>query len=171
MRSSLPAPGHHPIGLVGTIDDDMTSIPNTALRERVGTYAQSRFPNYPIANADGYPPRVDVSRRIAMFSAGFPDHYETFRPKLDAPNEPTTAGKDPNTFIANERYKSSPGAMLRSGNLPTAQESDVHSGEDVILTAVGPGSDRVRGQLDNTEVFRIIVEAFGLGARGKTGED
>jgi len=39
----------------------------------------------------------------------------------------------------------------------------VHSGEDVILTAAGPGSDRVRGQMDNTEVFRIMAEALGLG--------
>jgi alkaline phosphatase len=41
--------------------------------------------------------------------------------------------------------------------------ADVHSGEDVILTAVGPGSDRVRGQMDNTEVFRVMAEALGLG--------
>jgi alkaline phosphatase len=45
----------------------------------------------------------------------------------------------------------------------------VHSGEDVILTATGPGSDRVRGQMDNTEVFRVMVEALGLGAA--TGTD
>ena len=47
--------------------------------------------------------------------------------------------------------------------------ADVHSGEDVILTATGPGSDRVRGQMDNTEVFRVMVEALGLGAA--TGTD
>ena len=41
----------------------------------------------------------------------------------------------------------------------------MHSGEDVILTAAGPGSERVRGQLDNTEVFRVMVEALGLGYR------
>ena len=40
--------------------------------------------------------------------------------------------------------------------------SDVHSGEDVVLTATGPGSERVRGQIDNTEVFRIMAEALGL---------
>jgi alkaline phosphatase len=45
----------------------------------------------------------------------------------------------------------------------------VHSGEDVILTATGPGSDRVRGQMDNTEVFRVMVEALGLGS--PTGSD
>ena len=46
--------------------------------------------------------------------------------------------------------------------------ADVHSGEDVILTAIGPGSDRVHGQMDNTEVFRIIAEALGLGAGNGT---
>ncbi len=53
--------------------------------------------------------------------------------------------------------------MLRLGNLPRYLNSSVHSGEDVILTASGPGSERVRGQIDNTAVFRVIVEALGLG--------
>jgi alkaline phosphatase len=154
---------NHPVSLVGTIDDDMTKTPNVSLRERVGTYGQAGFPTYPAPDAEGYPVRVDATRRLGLFSAGFPDHYETYRPKLDGPNEPTTAGDKPNTFIANERYKASPGAQLRPGNLPAAINSDVHSGEDVILTAMGPGSERVRGQMDNTEVFRVIVEALGLG--------
>src|SRR5262245_11509657 len=62
-----------------------------------------------------------------------------------------------------------PGAVLRFGNLPAMINADVHSGEDVILTATGPGSDRVRGQMDNTEVFRVMVEALGLGSA--TGTD
>jgi alkaline phosphatase len=160
---------NHPVGFIGTIDDDMTKTPNVPLRERVRTYAEAGYPNYPPPDADGYPPRVDVSRRLALFSASLPDHYETFRPKLDGPNEPTVRGAQPDTFVANERYKSSPGAMLRLGNLPTKANSDVHSGEDVILTATGPGSERVRGQLDNTEVFRVIAEALGLGDGIKAG--
>ena len=48
----------------------------------------------------------------------------------------------------------------------------VHSGEDVILTATGPGSERVRGQIDNTEVFRVMAEALGLGQGIRTtGEE
>jgi alkaline phosphatase len=154
---------NHPVGLVGTINDDMTNTPNVSLRERVGTYGQAGFPTYPAPDAEGYPARVDATRRLGLFSAGFPDHYETYRPKLDGPNEPTAAGEKPESFVANERYKASPGAQLRFGNLPAAINSDVHSGEDVILTAMGPGSDRVRGQMDNTEVFRVIAEALGLG--------
>ncbi len=154
---------NHPVGLIGTINDDMTTVPNVPLRERVGTYGQAGFPNYPAPDAEGYPARVDVSRRLGMFSASLPDHYETYRPKLDGPNEPTVTGDKPDTFVANPRYKDLPGAQLRGGNLPAMINSDVHSGEDVILTATGPGSDRVRGQMDNTEVFRVIAEALGLG--------
>src|SRR5215510_2633137 len=153
----------HPIGLVGMIEDDMASVPNVPMRERVRVYERAGFPNYPAPDAEGYPTRVDVSRRLAFFSASLPDHYETFRPKLDNPNDPTVAGKEPGTYVANERYKNVPGAVLRFGNLPAMINADVHSGEDVVLTAVGPGSDRVRGQMDNTEVFRVMAEALGLG--------
>jgi alkaline phosphatase len=155
---------NHPIGLLGTIDDDMTKDTPAPLRERVRVYERAGFPNYPAPDADGYPARVDVSRRLALFSASVPDYYETLRPKLDNPNEPTVAGKDAGTFVANERYKSVPGAVLRLGNLPAMINADVHSGEDVILTASGPGSERVRGQMENTEVFRVIAEALGLGS-------
>ncbi len=154
---------NHPISLVGTIDDDMTTTPNVPMRERVRIYEKAGFPNYPAADAQGYPSRVDVSRRLAMFSASLPDHYETFRPRLDNPNDPTVPGKEAGTFDANEQYKNVPGAVFRLGNLPRLANASVHSGEDVILTASGPGSEKVRGQLDNTEVFRVMVEALGLG--------
>lgn len=159
----------HPNSLVGTINDDMTSRPNAPLRERVGVYDKAGFPNYPKANAEGYPDRVDVSRRIAIFSASVPDHYETFRPKMDNPFVPTVEDKETKIFVANEQYKDAPGAMLRFGNIPAMINSSVHSGEDVILTAEGPGSERVQGSMDNTEVFRVIAEALGLGEAGTSG--
>lgn len=155
---------NHPIGIVGTIDDDMSSTPNVPMRERVRIYDKAGFPNYPKPDAEGYPSRVDVSRRIAMFSASLPDHYETFRPRLDDPNAPTVPGKEAGTFEANERYKDVPGSVFRLGNLPRLANASVHSGEDVILTAMGPGSERVHGQMENTDVFRIMAEALGLGA-------
>lgn len=153
---------NHPNSLVGTINDDMSTTPNVPLRERVGIYEKAGFPDYPKPDADGYPNRVDVNHRIAIFSAALPDYYETFRPKLDNPNAPTVAGKEPKTFVANERYKDVPGAFLRLGNLPAMANASVHSGEDVILTATGPGSERVHGSMDNTEVFRVMVDALGL---------
>jgi alkaline phosphatase len=152
---------NHPVGLIGTIKDDMTKDP-AAMRERVQVYNRAGFPNYPAPDAEGYPSRVDVSRRLALFAAGVPDYYETGRPKLDGPNVPTIPGQTPGAYVANDKYKGAPGAVLRPGNLPAAINSDVHSGEDVILTATGPGSERIHGQMDNTEVFRVMVEALGL---------
>jgi len=153
---------NHPNSLVGTINDDMSATPNVPLRERVGVYAKAGFPNYPAPDAEGYPSRVDVSRRLAIFSASLPDHYETLRPKLDNPNQPTVKGEAPGTVKANEKYKDVPGVTLRVGNLPAMMGASVHSGEDVILTAAGPGSERVRGSMDNTDVFRVIADALGL---------
>jgi alkaline phosphatase len=158
---------NHPNSLVGTINDDMSATPNVPFRERVGVYDKAGFPDYPAPDAEGYPSRVDVSRRLAIFSASLPDHYETFRPKLDNPNAPTATGDDPATFKANEKYKNVPGAVLRPGNLPAMVGASVHSGEDVILTATGPGSERVKGSMDNTEVFRVMVDALGLAAAGQ----
>jgi alkaline phosphatase len=160
---------NHPIGLVGTIEDDMSKDASVPPRERVRVYERAGFPNYPAPDAEGYPARVDVSRRLALFSASLPDHYETLRPKLDGPNDPTAPGAQQGIFVANERYKTVPGAMLRLGNLPAMINADVHSGEDVILTATGPGSERVHGQMENTEVFRIIAEALGLGQAREAG--
>ncbi|UGV24565.1 alkaline phosphatase [Rhodopseudomonas boonkerdii] len=154
----------HPNSLIGTVNDDMSTESNLPLRERIGVYDKAGFPNYPAPDAEGYPERVDVSRRLAIMSASLPDHYETLRPKLDGPFEPTQKSEAPNTFTANEKYKNAPGAMLRLGNLPAMMNASVHSGEDVILTATGPGSDRVKGQMDNTEVFRVMVDALGLGS-------
>ncbi len=153
---------NHPNSLVGTINDDMTTTPNVPMRERVGVYEKAGFPNYPKPDAEGYPDRIDVSKRIAIFSAALPDYYETFRPKLDNPNNPTVENKEQKIYVANEQYKDVPGAMLRFGNLPAMMNASVHSGEDVILTAEGPGSERVHGSMDNTEVFRVIAEALGL---------
>ena len=159
---------NHPISLIGTIEDDMAQgRPPGKLREGVRVYDGPAFRTIPR-------PMPRAIRRASMSAAGLRCSRRACRtitrpsaPKLDGPNDPTVAGKEPNTFVANERYKTSPGAMLRLGNLPAAVDSDVHSGEDVILTATGPGSDRVHGQMENTEVFRIIAEALGLGHRGR----
>jgi alkaline phosphatase len=72
-------------------------------------------------------------------------------------------GDDAGTFKVNEKYKDVPGAVLRFGNLPALIGASVHSGEDVILTAAGPGSERVQGSMDNTDVFHVIADALGLG--------
>jgi alkaline phosphatase len=38
---------------------------------------------------------------------------------------------------------------------------DGHTGEEVVVTALGPGAERVRGFIANTDLFRIMMAAFG----------
>lgn len=153
----------HPVGLIGVMHDDMDGpAPNAELRDRLGIYAEAGYPSYPAPDADGYPAKVDVKDRLAMFSASFPDYYETYRPKLDGPNNPTVAGKEKGTYAPNEIYAKSPGAQLRQGNLPKDGNSDVHSAEDSLLNAYGPGSEMVKGVMDNTDVFKVMVHALAL---------
>jgi alkaline phosphatase len=36
-----------------------------------------------------------------------------------------------------------------------------HTGEEVLVAAHGPGAERVRGYMANTDLFRVMMEAFG----------
>jgi len=155
----IVTPDHtHGVSVVGTVDD---AKPGPEMRDKVGVYSEAGFPNYPEPDKDGYPPSVDVSRRLAMFYGNFPDHYETFRPKLDGPNVPAVS-KD-KLYVANEQYKDVPGAMLRIGNLPRSADTGTHTADDALLTAAGPGAEEFHGFMENVEVFRVMVDALGLG--------
>lgn len=153
----------HGIAVVGTIDDNAKG---TEMRDKVGTYAKAGYPNYVDADKDGYPDTPDVSKRLAVFFSNFPDYYETWRPKMDGAFVPSVRTKD-RTYIANEQYKNVPGATLRIGNLPHKASSGVHTADDMIVTAMGPGSERIRGFMDNTEIFRVMVEALGVSGATK----
>lgn len=155
----------HGISVVGTIDDNAKG---TEMRDKVGTYAKAGYPSYVDADKDGYPDTPDVSKRLAVFFSNFPDYYETWRPKMDGAFVPSVRTKD-RTYIANERYKDVPGATLRVGNLPRKASSGVHTADDMIVTAMGPGSERIRGFMENTEIFRVMVEALGVSGATKQG--
>jgi alkaline phosphatase len=154
--------------IVGTVDDDAKEA---EMRNKVGVYEGAGFPNYPAPDAEGYPPSVDVTRRLRMVFGTYPDHYDTFRPYLDGENVPAVKTKD-GAVVANEKYKDVPGAVLRVGNLPNtgrrAATQAVHTADDVILTATGPGAERVRGQMENTALFRIMADALALAPAQKT---
>jgi alkaline phosphatase len=151
----------HGISICGTIDDNRPQA--QIMRDRVGTGAEAGYPNYVDADGDGYPDSVNVSKRLAVFFTAFPDYYETFAPKLDGVFMPTMRNPDrPLLNIANDKYKNVPNAMLRTGNVSRYVAGGVHAMDDVILTADGPGSESVHGAMDNTEVFRLIVNALAL---------
>jgi alkaline phosphatase len=152
----------HAVSVVGTVDDAKLG---TDMRNKVGTYNEAGFPNYPAPDADGYPNKVDVSRRLRLVFGSYPDHYDTFAPHMDGEFVPTIRNAE-GLMVANEKYKDEAGAVLRVGNLPNkgsgAANSGVHTGDDVVLTAMGPGAAKVHGQMENTEVFRVIAEALAL---------
>lgn len=148
----------HGISVTGTVDDDK---PGSEMREKVGVYENAGFPNYTDADGDGYPDRMDVSKRLMVFFANFPDYYETFRPKLDNPFLPAVAAAD-GKYIANPAYKNLPGAVLRTGNLPRNINMGTHSIDDEVLQAQGPGSEQFRGYMENSDVYRVIADALAL---------
>jgi alkaline phosphatase len=44
---------------------------------------------------------------------------------------------------------------------------DGHTGEQVLVAAKGPGAERVRGFIENTDLFRIMLAAYGWQASPK----
>lgn len=148
----------HPISVIGTIDDNK---PGDKMREKVGIYQHAGFPTYEDKDNDGYPDRLDVDVRLAVFFAAFPDYYETFRPKLDKQFVPTIKNEK-GKYIANEEYKNVKGAVFREGNLPTFEGTGIHAVDDMIVLGEGPGANKFKGYMENTEVFRVLVETLGI---------
>ena len=158
----------HPISIIGTYDD----AGGASIRDKLQTYDRAKFPNYEKADAQGYPSSVDVSRRLAVVFAAFPDHCDAGKPHAEGENVPALpapsvqAETDPKVkaiMIANEANCQIPGSARRMGNLPFTAAVGIHSGDDVVATAMGPGSDQFHGRIDNTRVFKAMAVALGLG--------
>ncbi|MBV7521283.1 alkaline phosphatase [Ensifer sp. ENS12] len=149
----------HGVAIIGTVDDEK---PGEDMREKVGTYDDAGFPNYEDKDGDGYPDRIDVRRRLFLAANNGPDHYETFRPKLDGPFVPAVQN-EAKEYVANEAYKDVPGAVFVQGNIPKDGDTGVHAVDDVVLQAAGPGSEGFRGYMEQSDVYRVLADAFALG--------
>ena len=149
----------HGTAIIGTYDDER---PGQLLREKLGIDTAAGFPNYGQPDAEGYPTTVSVSRRLAFVFAATPDHCASGKPSLEGSSLPATPGPDGKSFVANER-NCTPGTTRVVGNLPFNVPLGVHAGDDVIATAMGPGSELVRGHLPNIALFRVMATALGLG--------
>ena len=129
-------------------------------REAVRVYADAKFPDYKDVDGDGFPDNVDVSRPLAIHWANQPDFYEDYKVN-DEPLSPTIQEGD--KWVANKRRDGD--GELQTGNLPWSVTNEVHTVEDVPLTASGPGAEQFHKTIDNTEVFFAIIDALGLDAR------
>jgi alkaline phosphatase len=156
----IVVPDHaHGAAIIGTYDDDR---PGTQLREKLGIYSAAGFPTYGTPDSDGYPASVEVKRRLAFVFSGLPDHCATGKPSLEGPFVPSSQGPDGKSFVVNEA-NCKPGAARIVGNLPFSVNQGIHAGDDVIATAMGPGSELVRGHMPNVGLFRVMATALGLG--------
>ena len=158
----IVTPDHtHSGSISGVVHDDKPG----PLREKVGVYAAAGYPNYPKADVQGYPNQIDVSKRLAFFYGNYPDHYETMRPKLEGTFVPAVKD-DSGKYVANPKYiQLQEDAIHVGGNLPSHQDVGVHTADDAVLNAQGPGSEKFKGFMDNTEVFKVMVESLGLGSK------
>ena len=51
--------------------------------------------------------------------------------------------------------------------IPALRVGRNHTGEEVIVAALGPGSNQVRGFMPNTRLFQVMMNALGLRADTK----
>ncbi|MEG4643623.1 alkaline phosphatase [Paracoccus sp. APAP_BH8] len=149
----------HGVSLIGTIDDNRSG---DQMRQKVGVYDEAGFPDYADADGDGYPDSVDVARRFAIFASNYPDHYETWGPKLDGPFQPAVQNEN-GEYVANDAYKDLPGAVFREGNLPKDNDTAVHAVDDIVLQAAGPGAEAFKGYMEQSDVYKILADVFALG--------
>jgi alkaline phosphatase len=45
--------------------------------------------------------------------------------------------------------------------IPAVRMENGHTGEAVLIAAQGPGASRVKGYMANTDIFRVMMDAFG----------
>jgi alkaline phosphatase len=65
---------------------------------------------------------------------------------------------DPLLMGLEEAEAESPKGPIR---IPSLRMDNGHSGEPVLAAAQGPGADAVRGYMANTDLFRVMMSAYG----------
>lgn len=124
-------------------------------REAVRIYAEAGFPTFEDKDGDGFPDDADPSVTLAVQFANHPDFNDNYRLKPE-PNVPAIMANG--KAIANPKTQ----GEFQPGNIPSTDPQEVHSADDVVLNADGPGADYFKGVMDNTEVFFAMVRALGL---------
>lgn len=88
---------------------------------------------------------------LVLFTA---DHSFDLRIRGGQLGTPLLAGLDEETTRAAAEKRDS----IR---LATLRMEDGHTGEEVLVAAQGPGAERVRGYLANTDLFHVMMGAMG----------
>ena len=124
-------------------------------REAVRTYAAAGWPTFEDRDGDGYPDNPNPDVTLAVQFANHPDTNINYKFK-EVPTSPAIMAGD--KAIANPKLE----GEFYKGNIPYKESQEVHSADDILLNAMGPGSEYFNGVMDNTEVFFGMVRALGL---------
>lgn len=69
-----------------------------------------------------------------------------------------------------DQYTASVKSAASHATNPLVSVDDTHTGEEVVATASGPGSDQLHGFLPNTGLFHIMAKALGWATGAKPRE-
>lgn len=88
---------------------------------------------------------------LLLFTA---DHSFDIRVRGGQPGQPLLEGFE-------EAEASRIAEKRRDIRIPAVRMDNGHTGEEVLVAAQGPGARRVRGYLANTDLFGVMMDAFG----------
>lgn len=156
------------IGASKVTDAVLQTKANTtaAMRDEVvGNYDAAGFPQYTLA-ADGYPVSTNVDYRLLIGYGANADRNEDWRTNAEPIHDtqqpldktaPLVSAPKINSFDADNRtVRDADKGVFITGQVTGS--SAVHSGGDIPLSAYGLGSDKLRGTIDNTDVFFTIMQ-------------
>jgi alkaline phosphatase len=92
---------------------------------------------------------VNLQDTLLLFTA---DHSMELRSVGGRRGEPVLKGLD------EWKQTHAPKEMVQ---IPALRVGHSHTGEEVLAAAQGPGADQVRGFLPNTQLFHVILNAYG----------
>jgi alkaline phosphatase len=122
-----------------------------------------------VTAADGYPATTDVDFRLLIGYAANADRHEDWRtspqPLRDS-QQPFNNQPPLNGYPTGPLDRDVAGDFLVTGQI--ADTVAAHTGSDIVVSALGPGSSLFSGVMDNTDVF---FKAMQVVLRGVPRDD
>jgi alkaline phosphatase len=139
--------------VAGTVDTQAIRENRVDLRDALRAFEDAGFPTYKDTDGDGYPNEANPSSKIVLGVSARPAFKTTF----------LTDDLNLSPSIANDGSKPNPDrnpdGLLLTADLQRKVKVANHTGDDVPLTAEGPGQNLFEGVIDNIEVFQRIAAA------------
>ena len=94
---------------------------------------------------------VNPDDTLLLYTA---DHSFDFRIHGGGPDQPLLQGLE-------DWQRQHEGPRQETIRLPYVRVDDAHTGEEVLATGKGPGSELIHGYFPNTHLFHVMLEAYG----------